>query len=232
MASQDDITLVNVALIRIGDDPIQSFEDGTKGSIAANAVFNQSRQYLLSIYPWQFNQKWAQLAQIDNTNSSGVTVVPGQFELYQYQLPSDCIRLNEVWYGSAPPPLSGGIGGAGNPYTTPVVPSPGPVFFGDVSVQWRIKGNTLLTNEPFIGVWYSVDIPDTLQWTPYFGELMIAYLAWQLCYVLAKSSSEQDAMRKVYEMTSVTARHSDSLSQPAQQIGARHYSPLLGKRRW
>lgn len=227
MSAFDPISLCNVALIRIGENPISSFNDGTANSIACNTCFPQSRQWLLSTYPWAFANTWTELAQITTS------VIPGQHYKYQYQLPVGWLRINSVWFGGSNTPSASVIGGQPNPYVAELSSTPSVIQFNQVSVDWQIgPENTLLSNDPFLGLWYNIDIPDTLQWSAYFGECLLAHLAWQLSFARTKSSAMQQSMEAAYVRISATARHSDSIGQPSQNIGVPGQSNLLGIRRY
>ena len=222
----DPVSLVNDALMRIGEDPIQSFQDNTANSNAANICFPQSRLFLLSGYPWSFAATWAQLAQISQP------VVPGQHYLYQYQLPTTCLHLNSVWYGGTNTPSSSVIGGAPNPYVANLSSVVNVIQFNEEASEWESVGNTILANYPFLGAWFNVDQPDTSIWTSQFAEMMIAHLAWKLAYARAKSSSLQQSMEATYLRVAQTARHTDSTNKPSKPLGMRGYSNTLGIRRY
>ncbi|WP_332751824.1 hypothetical protein [Hydrogenophaga sp.] len=93
MASQ--IQIINVALSRIGANEIQNLTptaDKTRLTAEqklANSCWDIARQDCLRAHPWNFALKDGQLNQIDG-------YVGYQFK-YAYQLPSDFIRLMQVY---------------------------------------------------------------------------------------------------------------------------------------
>jgi hypothetical protein len=228
MAALDSITLANDALTRIGESPIQSFSDNTAVSNQVAFVWASSRQWLLSDFSWSFAQIWAQLAQI-----SYATVPPGQNYRYGYQLPAGLIRLNSIWYGGSNQPTSSVIGGAANPYTASIGTSTGVPQFNCVLDDWQlIGGGVVLANEPYLGCWYQIDQPDTLTWSPQFGEVMTAHVAWKLAFARAKSAELQTRCEQTYLRVLGVARHNDSIGRPSDIVGQRNYSNLLGIRHY
>lgn len=87
MASKIEIT--NIALIRLGASPISSFEEGSTVAIAAGVVWDTARTSLLRDHPWNFAIKDIEVPQS--------STAPKAKYKYKYQLPSDCLRLLEVY---------------------------------------------------------------------------------------------------------------------------------------
>ena len=81
------IDIASNALILIGDNPINSFDDpGAGGTVAAN-LYPETKKRLLSEHPWSFAFKQQRLNRLSQT--------PDDKTGYQYafQLPTDMIRL-------------------------------------------------------------------------------------------------------------------------------------------
>lgn len=87
MASQ--IQIINVAIGRIGGQEIQSTSPNSAEQKLAEIFWDVARQDCLRAHPWNFALKDAQLHQIDG-------YVGYQFK-YAYQLPSDFVRLMQVY---------------------------------------------------------------------------------------------------------------------------------------
>lgn len=96
MASKIEIT--NIALIRLGANTINSFEEGSVEATNANAIWDTARTSLLRDHPWNFAIKDVEIPQS--------TVAPVVQYSCKYQLPSDCLRLLEV-YGDSNYKLKG-----------------------------------------------------------------------------------------------------------------------------
>ncbi len=90
----NDVALCSRALIRIGAQPITSFNDGTAESEIAGALYESSRDGLLSSYAWSFASGQVTLNQI--------TTAPIADYQNAFELPSDFLRA-----------ISAGSGGKG-----------------------------------------------------------------------------------------------------------------------
>lgn len=83
-----DIGLCARALIKIGANPITSFDDGTVESDIAGALYGPVRDTVLSSYPWSFAVKQAPLNQLQQA--------PVADYAYAYQLPNDVLRVISI----------------------------------------------------------------------------------------------------------------------------------------
>lgn len=91
MSSQVEIT--NIGLIALGVEPITTIDEATKGARYAKTLFPVIRKKILRSHPWNIATKRAVLA-------ASTTVPLYEFTL-QYQLPSDCLRLLDVYNNTA-----------------------------------------------------------------------------------------------------------------------------------
>jgi len=88
-AMTTDISICNTSLIMVGADDITSFSDNTVEAKLANSVYKDTKKTLLQYYPWRFS-----LRQVD---LGGALSSPPDFSWnYQYQLPSDCLRIIQL----------------------------------------------------------------------------------------------------------------------------------------
>lgn len=86
-----DIGICNAGLIMVGADEINSFSDNTFEAKLANSVYTETKETLLQYYPWRFSLKQKDLG--------GALSAPPEFKWdYQYQLPSDCLRIIQLQY--------------------------------------------------------------------------------------------------------------------------------------
>lgn len=83
------IDVINKALISVGANIITSLDEGSTEATTAGAVWDQVRQSALRLHPWNFASKDLELAQV--TGGGDVE------HEYQYNLPSDFIRLLKVY---------------------------------------------------------------------------------------------------------------------------------------
>lgn len=86
-----DVALCSRALMRVGCEPIASFEDGTAESEIAGALYASCRDALLSSYGWSFATGQVQLTRLSEA--------PMADYQYAYQLPNDFLRAMSAGTG-------------------------------------------------------------------------------------------------------------------------------------
>ncbi|AQG98587.1 hypothetical protein A9R05_06870 [Burkholderia sp. KK1] len=82
------VSICSNALIRLGDKPISSFEDGTDAATACANLYPSVRDAMLRAHPWNSAVKRVVLAPL--------TMTPAFDYAYQYQLPADWLRTIQV----------------------------------------------------------------------------------------------------------------------------------------
>lgn len=87
------VEIVNIALARLGESPIQSLDEGTVPANMAKIFYDPSRRATLRDFNWNFALKTARLAKLAQA--------PVDFR-YAYALPSDCIRAVRLRSGGIP----------------------------------------------------------------------------------------------------------------------------------
>jgi hypothetical protein len=80
----NSIELCSSALVKLGADSISSFEDGTAEARVAARLYPLVRDAVLSVHPWSFATKKAELARLATT--------PATDFAYAYQLPNDFLK--------------------------------------------------------------------------------------------------------------------------------------------
>ena len=93
------VEIVNIALSRLGESPIQSMDEGTVPANMAKVLYDSARRSTLRDYNWNFALKIANLARLAE--------VPCDFR-FAYALPSDCLRAVRL-RGRAPYVLRGKV---------------------------------------------------------------------------------------------------------------------------
>lgn len=78
------VEIVNMALARIGENPIQSLEEGTVPANMAKMFYDPARRSALRDYVWNFALSVKSLAQLDEDG--------GDFSCV-YALPADCLKI-------------------------------------------------------------------------------------------------------------------------------------------
>jgi hypothetical protein len=84
-AGDSSVSICNLALIAIGEDPITSLNDARKAAILCQALYDPTRREVLEMQPWKFAKKQAQLA--------ASTTAPLFTYDNAFPLPADFIRM-------------------------------------------------------------------------------------------------------------------------------------------
>jgi len=82
------VQICNNALIKLGADTITSLSDDTKPARLCNKMYEIVRDDLLRGHPWNFAITRVMLAQL--------STVPAFKYSFEYQLPSDCLRVLRI----------------------------------------------------------------------------------------------------------------------------------------
>lgn len=86
MASQ--LEIINIALSRLGESPIQSLNEGSVPANAAKLLYDTERKATLRAYPWNFALRQTTLARLEG----GAVDFSNAFAL-----PVDNLRVLQVW---------------------------------------------------------------------------------------------------------------------------------------
>jgi hypothetical protein len=81
-----EVSICNVALVGLGQEPIQSLSEDTKSARLCNAVFGILRNEVQESHPWHFCTKTVEMASV-----SGATDTLEAWS-YLYQAPADMLR--------------------------------------------------------------------------------------------------------------------------------------------
>ena len=82
------VEIINIALSRLGESPIQSLDEGSVPANAAKLLYDTERRAVLRSYPWNFALKQATLARL---NQSAVDF------RNSFALPADNLRVVRAW---------------------------------------------------------------------------------------------------------------------------------------
>jgi len=86
----DVLSIVNQALVRIGAEPIASFNDQDAQALAVSELYTTVSRRMLASHPWYFALKGALLGRV--SLPTGEHKLFNKFE-YLYQLPTDNVRV-------------------------------------------------------------------------------------------------------------------------------------------
>ena len=83
--SYTKIDLCSRALVKLGANPIASFNEATAEAKVCTQLYEPTLESLLAAYPWRFALEKSELARL--------TTTPMADYQYAYQLPNDCVRV-------------------------------------------------------------------------------------------------------------------------------------------
>lgn len=95
------IDVLNMALTRLGQSPINSFGDNAGGAVMLQRNYEQEVRALLRRIPWNFARKWVTLAQLPSVSPS-LTIQPNEAGpgavnyTAAFELPNDYLRLYRI----------------------------------------------------------------------------------------------------------------------------------------
>ena len=173
----DQLSIENLALLRLGEEPIITVGDSSERALALAAIYDDMRDVVQSDYPWKFCTVRA------NLSPSGTPPIFGY--RYQYPLPSDCLKFwGIVGAHSSGWPMSSSTWGEVDP-----------------RLRYDIEGQYVVTNvqvNGFLPVKYSIQITDESQFTPLFGSTFALRLAAEVAYRLTRNAALKGEILKEY----------------------------------
>ena len=96
MTAISEVSICNQALIALGGATIASLTENSKNARLCNAIYNQTRDNVLTDHVWNFAQKRAVLATLADP-----PVWDEDWMTVRYQKPTDCLKINFVSIESA-----------------------------------------------------------------------------------------------------------------------------------
>ena len=172
MAASETI-VANLALAKIGSEKISALSDGNKRARLINELFSSMREEVIASHPWNFAIKRATLAQDAMAPAFGYT--------YRYPLPSDALRIWEVFEGGA--------------LTT---------------YAWEVENGFLMTDQPTCQVKYIFNESNPTKWTGQFTTTLAYRIAADIAYNITQSSTLAQAMMDAYRENLALARSADA----------------------
>lgn len=189
MTSQVDIA--NRALTKLGASRITSFGDDNKQSRAISSMFDIVRDAELRAHIWSFSKKRSSLAALSTTPDWGFA--------YEYQLPSDCLRIlmvNEFYPG---PSLED--------------------YRNQPVADYSIEGNKILANFPApLKIMYIRRVIDTTEWDSLFVEAFACRLAMEMAEDLTQSNTKRELAQAEYMAAMRSAIRASAVEQPPQAM--------------
>jgi len=189
MASQVDIA--NRALTKLGAARIISFGDDNKQARAVTSMFDIVRDAELRSHIWSFS--------VRRTALPALTTTPAWGFKYEYDIPSDCLRIlmvNDTYGG---PDMSD---------------------YRDKPVaDYSLEGNKILTDfEAPLKLRYISRVEDTTEWDSMFVEALACRLAMEMCEDLTQSNTKRELAQSEYTAMLRSAIRASAVEQPAQAM--------------
>lgn len=186
-----NVAIANLALTKLGDLRILNLTDNTKPAREVNAVFDMTRDYLQRRFSWRFCIKRANLAADTST--------PLWDWSYQYQIPTDCLRILQVgqWYPT--PDLSDLISTGGQEYV--------------------LEGKYILSNQAGpLKLRYLSKVTDPVQFDAAFDMAFSAYLAYILAEPLTASGEQKQMAYQDYRNAIKDAVIANAIENPPESL--------------
>jgi len=183
MASE--VEICNLAMTVLGADRITSLSDNTENARRLTAIYDDCLNDVLRAHPWNFAITRVKLSLLVTTPLFGYD--------YEFQLPTDCLRVIEVSDGSQP------------------------------IMDFKIEGRKLLLNYDSVYIKYIANVTDPNQYTSQFIFVLSSRLAAELAYAITNNKTTAELLTKVYmdrlqKCKETDAQESDSVNTINQDV--------------
>lgn len=186
-----DVAIANLALTKLGDLRIVDLSENTKPAREINAVYTMLRDKLQRRYVWRYAVKRDSLPALAGAPAWGYT--------YQFQLPSDCLRVLQVGEYFPVPDLSNLISGGGQEY--------------------QVEGRVILSNDAGpLKLRYLSRVTDPAQFDATFDEAFASLIAFTVAEALTQSGSKKEAALRDYNMALRDAVTSSAIENPPESL--------------
>lgn len=180
MASE--VSICNLALQRLGANRISSLSEDSKGARECNASYESIRDRELRKHVWSFAKKRTTLA-------PNATAPEFDFD-YQFDLPSDCLRVVKVTLADGD---------------------------DDEAEDWTIEGRKILANgSDALRLVYVARITDPNTFDQLFIDTLYHAIAMQLCEPLTQSNTKLDRITSDYTEVIAQAKQVNSIETPSK----------------
>lgn len=194
MASQTAIC--NRALTKLGHTRILSIADDVKAARELNSMWEHVLDAELRRNVWNFAVARTSLAALGAAPAWGFT--------YQYQLPSDCIRLLQVGEYYVIPGLSDYRSMPELPYQVESSSDGTKVIVTDYTAPLKIR--------------YVKRVEDTQQFDALFVEALASRLAYECCEAITQSSTKKGEAWEDYKVALREAKLADAIENPPEPL--------------
>jgi hypothetical protein len=189
MASQ--VEIANRALTKIGEARITSIADDLEAARVINSMWDIVRDAELRARNWNFS--------ITRTSLAALVTTPAFRYDYEFQLPSDCLKIIQVGEYFPGPSMSD--------------------YRNYPEAPYQIEGRKILTDYAApLYVRYVASITDTGQWDSLFSEAFACKLASEICERLTQSNTKRELAMAEYDRAIFAAVRADALENPPQPL--------------
>lgn len=189
MASKTDIA--NRALTKLGEDRITDLLDDTERARTINSLYGICRDAELRAHVWNFAVKRIKLPRLVSAPDFGFS--------FQYQLPSDLVKLvqvNDWWYWR----------GNSDYYT-------------GSNAEFQVEGRLILTDyDAPLPIRYIASIDDPGLYDSLFVESFACRLAIECCERLTQSNTKMQSVQQQYVAAIREAVRADAIENPPQSL--------------
>lgn len=181
------IQIANRALTKLGAARIASLSDDNKQARAISSCFEDLRDDELRAHRWSFALKRTSLAALSDAPAFGYT--------YQYELPSDCLRIDMV----------------NDEYPAAIMDN----YIGAEYNDWVIEGGMILTDiaAPLL-LRYISQVTDPTVWDINFREALASRIAYEICEDLTQSDTKKQFAMQDYKRAITQAIRTNSIERP------------------
>lgn len=175
--------IANSALVKLGANTISSLSDSSREAQACAQRIVPIVHDMLRSHPWRFSLVFVSLAPL---------VAPAvERWAYQYQLPSDCLRIRSLTTGGA---------------------------FPSAVTEYEPAGDRILSNEEDLFLRYTSKVVDSTESPPYlpddFANAAAAMLAYEISPVVTGSLPLRDDLFALYSRILASARFNGAVEGP------------------
>lgn len=202
------LDIYNLALTRIGHEPMASVDERGKGGDRCRLHYPVMRDAVLAGHPWNFAIRRVALAQLSFTPAFEFT--------YAFALPTDpyCLRVIRTEWESA------------GYSSTAVYGFPGFHGLHPQAIEWRVESvnvsgtpvRALLCNESACKIEYIARIDDVSQFSPLFVDALAARLAAEIAISMTDNQSASQTMMQMYMQKMAEARIMDSFEGTPRDV--------------
>jgi len=166
------VSISNLALTILGADRITSLADNNENARRLTAIYEYCLEDVLRAHPWNFCLLRQKLARLTTTPVYGYD--------YEFQLPSNCLRVIEVSDGT------------------------------NVRTDFKIEGRKLMFDDDAVYIKFIQTVTDPNQYTSQFIMVFSARLATELAYAITNNKANAELVMQIYMDRLQKAKETDS----------------------